>query len=91
MWGDYDKFDQPYTAGHEKWVNLTGCRILGYGGGEGQISVWEAPASNGTFGKGGIICFGSGCYDWWSPTSYTSYYHDNVGIMTGNAFDYLTK
>ena len=91
MWGDYDKFDQPYTAGHEKWVNLTGCRILGYGGGEGQISVWEAPAYNGTFGKGGIICFGSGCYDWWSPTSYTSNYHDNVGIMTGNAFDYLTK
>ena len=90
MWGDYDKFDQPYTVGHEKWINLTGGRILGHGG-DGAISVWEAPAYNGTFGKGGIICFGSGCYDWWSPTSYTSYYHDNVGIMTGNAFDYLTK
>ena len=90
LWGDYDKFDQPYTVGHEKWMNLTGGRILGHGG-DGAISVWEAPAANGTFGKGGIICFGSGCYDWYSPTAYTSHYHDNVGIMTGNAFNYLTK
>ena len=90
LWGDYDKFDQPYTVGHEKWMKLTGGRILGHGG-DGAISVWEAPAANGQFGKGGIICFGSGCYDWYSPTPYTSHYHDNVGKMTANAFNYLTK
>ena len=81
MWGDY-------ASGYLTWQELTGCRALGHGG-DGAISVWECPAANGSFGPGGIICFGSGCYDWWSPTDYTAYYHDNVGLMTGNAFDYL--
>lgn len=71
------------------WENQTGCKALGHGG-DGAVVVWEAPASNGNFGKGGIICFGSGCYDWYSPNPYTPYYHDNVGIMTGNAFKYLS-
>ena len=90
MWGDYDNEGGDYSVGHNKWTNLTGGRILGHGG-DGAISVWEAPSANGTFGKGGIICFGSGCFDWWSPTAYTSHYHDNVGIMTSNAFNYLMK
>ena len=71
------------------WEQQTGCRALGHGG-DNAVVVWEAPAYDGTFGKGGIICFGSGCYDWYSPASYVPYYHDNVGIMTGNAFKYLS-
>ena len=80
MWGDY--------ADHSTWETLTGCRALGHGG-DNAIVVWEAPAYSGTVGKGGIICFGSGCYDWYSPTAFESHYHDNMGIMTGNAFKYL--
>jgi hypothetical protein len=75
--------------GFADWEAKTGCKALGHGG-DGAVVVWEAPAYNGTFGKGGIICFGSGCYDWYSPNPYESYYHENVGIMTGNAFKYLS-
>ncbi|MBQ2128801.1 MAG: DUF4960 domain-containing protein [Prevotella sp.] len=83
QWGAWS-FD-----GFADWENKTGCKALGHGG-DGAVVVWEAPASNGNFGKGGIICFGSGCYDWYSPNPYTPFYHDNVGIMTGNAFKYLS-
>lgn len=81
MWGDY--------TDHATWESLTGMHALGHGG-DGAVVVWEAPAYDGTFGKGGIVCFGSGCYDWYSPTTYESHYHENVGIMTGNAFNYLS-
>jgi hypothetical protein len=80
-WGGYEN--------HDFWQTETGGTIVGVGG-DGAVVVWEAPASNGNFGKGGIICFGSGCYDWYSPNPYTPFYHDNVGIMTGNAFKYLS-
>ena len=83
QWGAWS-FD-----GFADWEAKTGCKALGHGG-DGAVVVWEAPAYNGTFGKGGIICFGSGCYDWYSPNPYESYYHENVGIMTGNAFKYLS-
>ena len=83
QWGSWS------FSGFADWEAKTGCRALGHGG-DGAVVVWEAPAADGTFGKGGIICFGSGCYDWYSPNPYESHYHDNVGIMTGNAIKYVT-
>lgn len=90
MWGDYDKEGDDYHVGHEKWKNLTGCRVLAHGW-DGAITIWECPAASGEFGKGGIICFGSGCYDWYSPHAFTEHFHANMGIITGNAFEYLMK
>lgn len=90
MWGDYDKEGDDYHVGHDKWTNLTGCKILAHGW-DGAITIWECPAANGEFGNGGIICFGSGCYDWYSPAPYEVNFERNVGIMTGNAFNYLMK
>jgi len=83
MWGDY-------SEGHARWAELTGCRVLAHGW-DNAITIWEAPAASGEFGKGGIICFGSGCYDWYSPAPFEENYHANVGIITGNAFEYLMK
>jgi len=88
LWGDYDKEGDNMTVGHDKWTNLTGCKILAHGW-DGAITIWECPASDGTFGKGGIICFGSGCYDWYSPAPFEENFHANMGIITGNAFNYL--
>lgn len=73
---------------YEGWEAKTGCKVLAHGG-DGAISIWEAPAADGTFGKGGIVCFGSGCYDWYSPNPFTEVYHVNMGIITGNAFNHL--
>ncbi|MBQ0056876.1 MAG: DUF4960 domain-containing protein [Bacteroidales bacterium] len=83
MWGDYGD-------GHDKWAELTGCKMLAHGW-DGAITIWECPAASGEFGKGGVICFGSGCYDWYSPEPYEVNFERNVGIMTGNAFNYLMK
>ena len=80
MWGDY--------TDHAKWQELTGCRIHAHGW-DKAVTIWEAPASDGSFGKGGIICFGSGNYDWYSPNPYEEKYHKNVGIITLNAINYL--
>lgn len=81
-WGDY-KTDAD-------WLNRTGAKIIGKGG-DGAIVAWEYPAQAG---KGGIICIGSGCYDWYTYTvesGYNEKFHKNIEIMTKNAFDYLTK
>lgn len=81
-WGGYDN--------HEAWETRTGGTILGVGG-DGAVVAWEYPAHNG---KGGIICIGSGCYDWYSYTfeaGYTEKFHKNIAIITQNAFNYLSK
>ena len=81
-WGGYDNYDA--------WTNRTGGKILGVGG-DGAIVAWEYPAHEG---KGGIVCIGSGCYDWYSYTfeaGYVENYHKNIAIITQNAINYLTK
>ena len=77
-WGGY--------ASKDVWENETGCKALGFGG-DGAIVVWEFPANAG---KGGIICIGSGCYDWHTTVDISSdRYHKNVETMTMNAINYL--
>ncbi len=74
-WGGYDN--------HAAWEARTGGKILGVGG-DGAVVAWEYPAKDG---KGGIICIGSGCYDWYSYTyepGYTEKFHKNIEIMTQN-------
>lgn len=81
-WGGYPS--------HDAWVARNGGKILGVGG-DGAVVAWEYPAHDG---KGGIICIGSGCYDWYSYTfedGYTEKFHQNIAIMTKNAINYLTK
>lgn len=81
-WGGYDD--------HATWESRTGGKILGVGG-DGAVVAWEYPANAG---KGGIICIGSGCYDWYSYTfeaGYSEKFHKNIEIITQNAFNYLMK
>ena len=81
-WGGYDN--------HAAWETRTGGKILGVGD-DGAVVAWEYPAKDG---KGGIICIGSGCYDWYSYTyepGYTEKFHKNIEIMTQNAFNHLMK
>lgn len=79
-WGGY--------ADNETWRTLHGGVDLGYGG-DGAIVVWEYPA-NAT--KGGIVCIGSGCYDWYAygVDVLGDQYHGNVAKLTENAINYLT-
>lgn len=79
-WGGY--------ADKEAWRTLHGGTDLGYGG-DGAVVVWEYP-TDGT--KGGIVCIGSGCYDWYAYGVDVSgdQYHGNVAQMTENAINYLT-
>lgn len=76
-WGGY--------ADYNKWRTETGAQDIAYGG-DGAIVAWEFPA---TGSKGKILCIGSGCYDWYSIDEVPSHYHDNIGKMTMNAFNYL--
>ena len=81
-WGGFDDYDA--------WTGRTGAKILGVGG-DGAIVAWEYPAHDG---KGGIVCIGSGCYDWYSYTfeaGYVENYHKNIAIITQNAINYLIK
>ena len=79
----------PYT-GQEAFESITGARALSHGG-DGAVVAWELKAASGNFGKGGIICFGSGLFDWNSPTEYVPLYHENMGKIMLNAYSYLTK
>lgn len=78
-WGGY--------TNNEVWRQNTGGVDLGYGG-DGAIVAWEY-LPQGT--KGGIVCIGSGCYDWYAFGVDVSAdkYHGNVAQMTENAINYL--
>lgn len=76
-WGGY--------ATTADWRSETGGVDLAYGG-DGAIVAWEFPASGS---KGGIVCIGSGCYDWYSVDIVEEHYHQNIALMTMNAFNYL--
>ncbi len=78
-WGGY--------ADYTEWRTASGATDIAYGG-DGAIVAWEYPA---TTEHGGIICIGSGCYDWYSALSYVENWHANVAKMTTNAINYLTK
>ena len=55
-------------------------------GGDGAVVVWEFPSSAS---QGGIICIGSGAYDWYSISESYTGYHKNIETMTLNAINYL--
>lgn len=81
-WGGYDD--------HAAWETRTGGKILGVGS-DGAVVAWEYPAHDG---KGGIVCIGSGCYDWYSykyEDGYVEKFHKNIEIITQNVFNYLMK
>ena len=70
------------------WREKTGGTDLGYGG-DGAVVVWEF-LPEGT--KGGVVCIGSGCYDWYAVGMNASdKYHVNVETLTNNAINYLTN
>lgn len=78
-WGGY--------ADNQTWREKTGGIDLGYGG-DGAIVTWEYLPKEG---RGGIVCIGSGCYDWYAfgVDASGDKYHGNVAIMTENAINYL--
>ena len=86
QFGDWN----PDYTGKAAWDATTGGSALGKGG-DGKICVWELRSHSGALGKGGVICFGTGLFDWNSPTPFTSDYHDNMGRIMLNAYEYLTK
>ena len=79
---------EPYKN-YNGWREQTGAIDLAYGD-PNTVVIWEYP-TQGT--KGGIVCIGSGCYDWYSYGTDISSdpYHGNVAKLTQNAIDYLTS
>ena len=79
-WGGYDDRDA--------FRSKTGA--IDIAGGADAVVAWEYPATDA---HGGIICIGSGCYDWYSVAgdAGTEYYHANIAKITENALNYLKK
>ena len=79
--------------GHEfktldAWRTATGAKELNFAGNK-EIAFWEFPAEAP---RGGIVCIGSGTFDWYSPSDdYLENFHSNVGKITENAINYLSK
>lgn len=73
------------VASLDEFRQLTGAVDIAHGG-DGAVVVWEFPAGNN---QGGIICIGSGAYDWYNIGGTYTGYHKNVEIMTRNAINYL--
>lgn len=78
-WGGY-----PTLA---DFVERTGATPLGQGS-DGAVVVWEFPR---TASQGGVLCIGSGCYDWYSVDGVYGDFHANMDTLTLNAINYLCK
>ena len=87
-WSEYSG-----ANGYNHWNERVQGRILGVNDpGNGNIVAWEFPAKGGAYGQGGIICLGTGCFDWYSARTGAEYkenYHRNIARMAGNACRYL--
>lgn len=82
-WSEYKDYNH--------WNARVQGRILGVNDfGAGNIIAWEFPnKKTHEYGKGGIICIGSGCYDWYSQNGFKENYHKNISILSSNAVRYL--
>lgn len=80
--------------GYNHWNERVQGRILGVNDeGAGNIIAWEFKSkTTGEYGKGGIVCLGTGCYDWYAEKTdakYNENYHKNIAIISANACNYL--
>lgn len=69
------------------FTKKTGAHEIGHGG-DGAIVAWEWKRSAQ---NGGIVCIGSGCFDWYSDAEEYTGYHDNVNRIAQNAINYLMQ
>lgn len=70
----------------EAFETKTGAKIVSLNG--DAVVAWEFPRSES---NGAILCLGSGAYDWYSTKEVYTGFHQNVEILTKNAFNYLKK